>query len=94
MRKSKTKMRKSVTIEDYLGTDDDIVDFAALANANERYPTTIEENTSDMEKNCDRKQFKSKRFWYAENICWIVTSAIIILLFCLWIYFDMKCADV
>ena len=44
-------MRKSVTIEDYLDTDDDIADFAALANANEKYPTTIEGCTSDMEKN-------------------------------------------
>ena len=87
-------MRKSVTIEDYLGTDDDIVDLTALANANEKYPTTIEGSTSDMEKNLDRKQFKSKRFWYAENICWIVTSAILILLFPLCIYFDMKCAEV
>ena len=66
-------MRKSVTIEDYLDTDDDIADFAALANANEKYPTTIEGCTSNMEKILDRKQFKSKLFWYAENICWIVT---------------------
>ena len=84
---------KSVTIEDYLDTDDDIADFAALANANEKYPTTIEGCTSNMEKILDRKQFKSKLFWYAENICWIVTSLILILLFSLWIYFDMKCAD-
>ena len=91
MQKSETKMRKSVTIEEYLDTDEDIVEVAGLAN--EKYPTIIDEHTSHMEKIIHRTQFKSKRFWYAENICWIVTSAIIIFYFFLWIYFDMKCAD-
>jgi len=72
----------------------DIEEFVTLANENEKYPVNVQQTTTDIEKTIDRKQFKSKHFGRAENICCLATSVTFILLFAIWIYFETKEADI
>ena len=69
-------------------------DFVRLANEYEQYPVSVNPTTIDIEEKLDRKQFKSKHFSRAENICCVSTTITFILLIVVWIYFDTKETDI
>ena len=69
-------------------------DFVKLANEYEQYPISVNPTIIDIETNLDRKQFKSKHFSRAENICCVSTTITFILLVVVWIYFDTKETDI
>ena len=68
----------------------DIDEIVKLANQNEKYPVNENITTNDLEKIANRKEFKSKHFGRAETICCGATTITIILLLCIWIYFEVK----
>ena len=65
-----------------------------LANGNENFPYAFQFNTSLVEKDLERKQFRSKQFLWATNICVVCSILIFIILIALWMYFETICYGV
>ena len=73
---------------------DNMEEISTLENENENYPFTFHFTTSFVEKNLDRKQFRSKHFLWATNICVVSSIVIFIILIALWMYFETICYGV
>ena len=71
-----------------------IEEFVKVANQNEEYPVNVTPTTTDFQKVVTRKDFKSKHYDRAQTTCCAASIIIIILLICIWIFFEIKEADV
>ena len=75
---------------------DNMDEIVRVAGENEVYPVPFQFNTTSLETNLDREQFRSKRFIWARNICVVCSVLIFIILICMWmwIYFETSCHGV
>ena len=67
-------------------------EFVNRKNTHE-YPVSGTTTTFDLERTANRKQFESKHFRLAENVCCISTIMTLLLLSSIYIYFQYKEAD-
>ena len=73
---------------------DNIKETVTLANGNENYPFAFQFTTSLVEKNLDRKQFRSNHFLWATNTCVVCSVLIFIILIAFWMYYETMCYGV
>ena len=69
-------------------------EIVRVAGENEVYPVPLQFNTTSLETNLDREQFRSKHFIWATNICVVCTILIFIILSFVLIYFETICHGV
>ena len=67
---------------------DRMEEIVRAADENEVYPVPFQFNTSSLETNLDREQFRSKHFILATNICVICSVLILIILISVWIHYE------
>ena len=71
-----------------------IEEFVKVANQNEKYPANVTPSTTDFQNIVNRKDFRSKLDDRAETICLLSTIIVVILLICIWIFFEIEEAGV
>ena len=67
---------------------DNMDEIVRVAGENEVYPVPFQFNTTSLETNLDREQFRSKRFIWARNICVVCSVLIFLILLSVWIYLE------
>ena len=67
---------------------DSMEEIVRVANENEVYPVPFQFNTTSLETNLDREQFRSKRFIWASRICFVCSVLIFLILLIVWIYLE------
>ena len=67
---------------------DAMEEIVRVADKNEVYSVPFQFNTSSLETNLDREQFRSKHFILATDICVICSVLIFIILISVWIHLE------